>query len=109
MGLQWIQQLIVVNMETGVLTIPPPILTRCFAQLGDGMVACHEALLISTTPFPFPYAQVCDLLLVLHWLAVPVVMAPWGKHPGLVAVLTFIQVLILWSLKFIAVELENPF
>ncbi|CAK0877820.1 unnamed protein product, partial [Prorocentrum cordatum] len=54
---QWIQQLIVENISTGVMSIPPPILTRSFQEMASGMVHFHNALKISTVPFPFPYAQ----------------------------------------------------
>jgi len=106
---QWIQLLIVENIETGVLSIPPPILSRSFQEIANGMVQFHEALKISTIPFPFPYAQTCDCLLLLHWLIVPFVVCTWTTHPFWATVLCFVQVFILWVLNAIAVEIENPF
>jgi len=105
----WIQQLVVHNIKTGVLAIPAPILSRAFQELANGMVAFHEALKISYVPFPFPYAQCCDLLLMLHWLVTPIVVSQWTTHPAWAALFSFIQSFILWSLNFIALELENPF
>lgn len=105
----WIQQLVVENIDTGVLTIPPPILTRAFQELANGMIQFHEALKISTIPFPFPYAQACDCLLIMHLLIVPFVTNIWVASPAWAALFSFIQVLIYWSLNFIAVEIENPF
>lgn len=106
---QWIQQLVVENIDTGVLSIPPPILSRSFQEIANGMVAFHDAMKISYIPFPFPYAQTCDFLLLLHWIIVPFVVSQWVTEPGWAAVFSFIQVFILWALNFIAVELENPF
>jgi len=104
-----VQNTIVENISNGVLSIPPPILSRSFQELANGMVAFHEAVKVSTIPFPFPYAQTCDCLLILHWLACPILTAQWVTSPWWAGVFTFIQVLALWSLNFIGVELENPF
>jgi len=106
---EWIQQLIVENIETGVLSIPPPILSRSFQELANGMVAFHDAMKISYIPFPFPYAQSCDCLLIFHWLLVPIVTSQWVSHSLWAAVFCFIQVFILWSLNLIAIEIDNPF
>jgi len=106
---QWIQQHIVENISTGVLNIPPPILSRAFQEVANGMVAFHDAMKISYVPFPFPYAQVCDTLLMLHWVLVPFVVSQWVNKAWWAATFAFVQVFILWSLSFIALELENPF
>lgn len=105
----WIQFLLVDNISTGVLSIPPPILSRAFQEIGCGMVAYHDALRIAKVPFPFPYAQTCDLLLLLHWMLVPIVTTQWVSEPLWAAIFVLIQVFILWSLNLIAVEIENPF
>jgi len=106
---QWLQQLIVCNINTGVLSIPPPILSRSFQEIATGMVHFHEAMKISNVLFPFPYAQTCDALLVLHWLIVPFICSQWVTKPWFAALFCFIQVFTLWTLNLIAVELENPF
>jgi len=106
---EWIQQLVVENIETGVLSIPPPILSRSFQELANGMVAFHDAMKISHIPFPFPYAQSCDLLLVFHWVLVPFVTSQWVSNPFWAAIFTFVQVFILWSLNLIAIQIDNPF
>lgn len=105
----WIQQLIVENIESDVLSLPAPILTRCFQKLTDGMVHFHDAIKISNIPFPFPYAQTCDCLLVMHWILTPMVVATTASHPAWCAISSFFSVFILWALNAIAVEIENPF
>jgi len=106
---QWVQQTIVEQIKTGVMSIPPPILSRAFNELANGMVEFHEALKLSDIPFPFPYAQTCDSLLLMHWLAAPFVVAQWVSAPWWAACFSFMQVFILWTLNGIAVEIENPF
>jgi len=106
---QWIQQLIVENIDTGVLTIPAPILSRAFQEIANGMCQFHEAIKIATIPFPFPYAQTCDCLLIMHWLVTPLVVSQWVSAPSWGALFSFIQVFIYWCLNLIAVEIEQPF
>lgn len=112
---QWIQQVIVENMhcaatgKVGVLTIPPPILSRVFQELANGMICFQEAIKVSSIPFPFPYAQTCDCLLCIHWVITPLVAAHWFTSAFWAAIFTFIIVFIYWVLNSIAVEIENPF
>eukprot|EP00929_Paragymnodinium_shiwhaense_P078589 TRINITY_DN40757_c0_g1_i2.p1 TRINITY_DN40757_c0_g1~~TRINITY_DN40757_c0_g1_i2.p1 ORF type:complete len:624 (+),score=88.57 TRINITY_DN40757_c0_g1_i2:106-1977(+) len=106
---QWIQQTIVENFFSGVLGVPPPILSRVFQELSNGMVLYHEAMKISSVPFPLPYAQTCNMLLVVHWLMNPLITIYWVSSPIWAAVLSFVQVFILWTLHLISVEIQNPF
>ncbi|CAK0818197.1 unnamed protein product [Prorocentrum cordatum] len=106
---EWLQCVIVENIKTGVLDIPPPILSRVFQQLANGMVALHDAHKISSIPFPFPYAQTCDAMLVMHLCVTPFVTSSKMSDPWWACLLAFIQVFILWSLNYIAVEIEHPF
>jgi len=105
----WIQMLIVENIGTGVLSIPPPILSRSFQEIANGMVKFQDALKITYIPFPFPYAQTCQYVLIVHWCIVPFVVAQWVTSPVWAGVFTMIQVFVLWSLNNIAEEIENPF
>jgi predicted membrane chloride channel (bestrophin family) len=106
---QWIQQLIVENIGTQVLSIPSPILSRSFQELAQGMVHFHDACKLSTIPFPFPYAQTCDALLILHWILTPFVVSVWASGPYWAGIFSFASVFMLWNLNCIAVEIENPF
>jgi len=107
--LQWLQQLIVHNVHTGVLSIPAPLLMRAFQELSNGVIAFHSAMKISRVPFPFPYAQTCDMLLIMHWLATPMVIAQWVSSAWWGLCFSFLQVFIYWSLNMIAMEIEDPF
>mmetsp|Transcript_25151 Transcript_25151/g.55134 ORF Transcript_25151/g.55134 Transcript_25151/m.55134 type:complete len:432 (-) Transcript_25151:113-1408(-) len=106
---QWIQVTIVDNVKTGLLSIPPPILSRVFQQLGTGMVVFHDASKISEVPLPFPYAQACDYLLFMHWLMTPFIMQTWTSSPFWSAVFSFFMVLTFWSLNAISIRIEMPF
>jgi len=105
----WIQQVAVAEVDTGLLNIPAPILTRSFQHLSNGIAFFHEAARIASIPFPFPYVQSCEFMLLIHWLMTPFMVAvktdTWYAAFGF----SFVQVFILWSLNYIAVQLENPF
>eukprot|EP00747_Dinoflagellata_sp_TGD_P187831 gnl/TRDRNA2_/TRDRNA2_45912_c0_seq2.p1 gnl/TRDRNA2_/TRDRNA2_45912_c0~~gnl/TRDRNA2_/TRDRNA2_45912_c0_seq2.p1 ORF type:complete len:375 (+),score=67.64 gnl/TRDRNA2_/TRDRNA2_45912_c0_seq2:130-1254(+) len=106
---QFIQQLMVESIGTGVLTIPAPICSRAFQEFATGMVNFREALMITNVPFPFPFAQVAEILLIFHWVLTPFVLPLWTEQWYFTSTFTFIQVFILWSLNFIAKEIEDPF
>jgi putative membrane protein len=106
---QWIQQLIVEANERMIFNVQAPILSRVFNELANGMVRYHDCLKIASVPFPFPYVQTLELLLVMHWMVTPMVMCLWIDSRLWVFATTFLQIFFFWSLNFIASELENPF
>jgi putative membrane protein len=109
--MQWIQRLIVINMNTNVVRIAPPIASRVFQELSNGIVDVQNARKIAEFKFPFPYAQMLTVSLMLHWLMTPplaaVIIHPDQKIIGSMIVL--VTVLALWCINFIAAEVENPF
>lgn len=109
LAMQWIQSLLVDGMQAGILNVPPPILTRVFQEMNAGISQFHKALKIAESPFPFPYTAACEMCLIIHWVISPFVAGTWTEYIWSAAMLTFMQVFILWSLHAIATELENPF
>lgn len=106
---QWIQCLIVDNISCGVLSIPPPLLTRVFQDFGNALMRYHEARKYSTVPLPFPYIATAEVLLLIHTVLTPVIVVnstSWAPWTGAV---TFFSVFLVWSLHLVAGELENPF
>eukprot|EP00930_Biecheleria_cincta_P038093 TRINITY_DN26178_c0_g1_i1.p1 TRINITY_DN26178_c0_g1~~TRINITY_DN26178_c0_g1_i1.p1 ORF type:complete len:555 (+),score=116.01 TRINITY_DN26178_c0_g1_i1:37-1701(+) len=107
--LQWLQQLIVHNHQSGVLPVPPPILTRAFQELTNGMVGMVDAQKISDILFPFPYAQILSGMLVVYTFTAPALLGTIMHNLGFCLLLNFICVLAFWSLLYIAEEIEMPF
>lgn len=103
------QNLMTQALEDGVLKIPPPILSRVYQTLSRGLVNLLNAKKIKDTLFPFPYAQLIVFLLFMNTFIMPVMISAiietklWG------AIITFIPVFGLFSLNFVARELEMPF
>jgi len=107
--LQWIQSLVVDGIKTGVCSIPPPILSRIFQNLANGLSAFHSASIVHEIPYPFPYMQTTEMLLVTHFLLTPMVMCVLTNTPLWAGVFSFCASFSLWSLNTIATELEHPF
>lgn len=107
--LQWLQKSIMENLEKKVISAPPPILGRVFQELGGGHDSLVLARKMTELPFPFPYAQMISVLLMLHWLLCPCVSIFLTKSVLWSCVLTFVQVIALWGINYIAAEIESPF
>jgi len=109
MIVQWIQSLTVDGIKTGVCTIPPPILSRIFQNLSNALTAFYSAYRVTEVPFPFPYVQATEVLLLVHFFVTPIVMQSFAVGAAWAAISSFLATLLLWSLNSIAAELENPF
>lgn len=103
------QVLITHNHHNGVLSIPPPILGRTFQSLSRGLVNLLNAKKIKDTMFPFPYAQSILVLLLVHSLFVPILITQVVSNKVFAALLTLIPVFGIFSINFVAGELEMPF
>mmetsp|Transcript_20608 Transcript_20608/g.56877 ORF Transcript_20608/g.56877 Transcript_20608/m.56877 type:complete len:473 (-) Transcript_20608:79-1497(-) len=95
--------------DDGVLKIAPPILTRVYQTLSRGYVCLLNAKKISDTRFPFPYAQLITLLLMLHMVVLPVMLAMLLRTPLWAGVFTLLPLFGMFTVNFIASELENPY
>ena len=75
---QWVQGLIVTMIQTDVLCVPPPLLTRIFQDLGNGMSKYHQGLKFPDVPVPFPYVAMSEMSLYAHAFMTPVVSIGWS-------------------------------
>lgn len=105
----WIQRLVVDNIRTNTIEIAPPIVSRVFQEFSMGIVNVAAAKKINFIPFPFPYSQMMQLLLIFQAIVQPIV-AGYAYHGWWVAAgSTFVVILLSWSIHFISVEIEMPF
>lgn len=104
-----IQTLVVHHNDAGVIKIPPPILSRVFQTLSRGQVNLANCKKMTTTLFPFPYAQLIAFLLVFYMLVTPVVMACLCEKEHWAFFFTLLSIFGVSSLNYIARELEMPF
>lgn len=97
------------GLEDNVLNIPPPILSRVYQTLSRGFVHCLNAKKIADTRFPFPWAQLLSMLLLVHMLMAPCVFALMIGNRFWAPLLTFVSTFAFFYLDLVAIELENPF
>lgn len=107
--LHLIQSLITCNQENNILKIPPPILSRVYQTLSRGFVNLLNAKKIADTRFPFPYAQLIAILLIINIFLTPMMVTCLVSSKVLAAIFSFVPIFGMYSLNFIGVELENPF
>lgn len=104
-----IQTLVVDCQATGVIQVPPPVLSRVFQTISRGQVNLANCKKITSTLFPFPYAQLIALLLFIFSIGTPVVMASISTSMFWGVLFTLVPVFCLYALNLIARELELPF
>jgi len=106
---QWISNLIVDGISSGVMCVPPPILSRTFQELEKCSVEVEQLQQLLSVPFPFPYAQASWILLSMFSVYTPLVMV-WNNDSVAVSFLsTFICLIGMYSVEMIADQLDNPF
>lgn len=104
-----IQVLITHNLQIGVLDIPPPILSRVYQTLSRGFVNLLNAVKITDTNFPFPWAQLIYLLLVVHSMFTPLIVTSFTSSYQWAIPVTFLPVFSMFALNQVAAQLEKPF
>jgi predicted membrane chloride channel (bestrophin family) len=108
--LQWAERSIMDHSRNAVLEVPPPILSRAFQELGAGMVTLTNARKVTDIPFPFPYAQVQTIMLLIFWVGFPYASATvMLSSPYLASFATFLTMLVLFCTHYMALEIESPF
>eukprot|EP00406_Dinophysis_acuminata_P013495 CAMPEP_0179238862 /NCGR_PEP_ID=MMETSP0797-20121207/15169_1 /TAXON_ID=47934 /ORGANISM="Dinophysis acuminata, Strain DAEP01" /LENGTH=514 /DNA_ID=CAMNT_0020946177 /DNA_START=252 /DNA_END=1796 /DNA_ORIENTATION=+ len=91
------------------IDIAPPIQSRMYQELSNGMLGFNNSLKIADVPFPFPYAQLLTLLLTVFALFIPVYIVVFTKSMFASPILSFIVFQGFWGINEVAKELENPF
>eukprot|EP00927_Polykrikos_kofoidii_P030534 TRINITY_DN26258_c0_g1_i1.p1 TRINITY_DN26258_c0_g1~~TRINITY_DN26258_c0_g1_i1.p1 ORF type:complete len:575 (+),score=89.72 TRINITY_DN26258_c0_g1_i1:87-1811(+) len=107
--MQWIQRLIIDMASDGVITVAPPILSRVFQELSNGIVHVHDARKITEFKFPFPYAQMISCLLLIHWIVSAVLASLLQTSIISSCIVAYVTTFALWTLNYIAAEMEDPF
>jgi len=91
------------------IDVAPPILSRVYNQLGNGIVNLNNARKITDFPIPFPFAQMVTMMLLVHFIVTAVMCAVSVSNLFWAGFLAFFVVFSFWSVNYIAVELEMPF
>lgn len=107
--LQWVQKLIVEADTDNRIKVAPPILSRVYNELGNGIVNLTNARKITEFPIPFPLAQMVTFMLVSHWFMTCFLCSVFIENVVGGALICFVVVFAFWSINYIALELEMPF
>jgi len=107
--LHMIQVLVIDAQEAGVISVPPPILSRVYQTLSRGFVNLLNAKKIKDTRFPFPYAQLSAAMLLILVFFTPVAMSAMIPEKTWCVLATFFPIFTLFCMNSTAEELEMPF
>lgn len=106
--LSWVTQLIARRHQKEVF-VAPPITSHLFSQLSAGHAAFMQAKKLVDTPFPFPYAQLNNMLAVVFAAVSPLGIVCWVEGSVMAFFWAFICVLAIMGLAEVNRELEDPF
>jgi len=95
--------------QKALIKIAPPILSRVYNELGNGIVNLNNARKIKEFLIPFPIAQMVMVMLMFHAMFVPLICASTIETTIWACLLTFVVEFSYWSILYIALELEMPF
>lgn len=107
--MQWLTDCVVLQGKAKWFEVEGPIVSRIYQELSDGMLGFNQARKMSDVPFPFPYAQLVMILLLVYSLTVPIVMAAWLDSYWMVCGLTFVATWSYFAINEVNRDLEDPF
>lgn len=105
----WIHTLIMERRRAGGLDTPPPILTRMFAIMSQGMEGYENCRKLADTPFPFPYSQLVIGMLMMFMSVTPFLFGGFVLANPLSIAFNFLTLVTHFALNELAKDLEDPF
>lgn len=107
--LQWVQKAVVTAENDGTIQAAPPIISRIYSQLGGGMGCVASARKVIEFPIPSPIVRMIPFMLCAQLFATVVISCMLVKDSAWAAVLSFLNTFCLWSINYLAAELEVPY
>lgn len=102
-------RLISMRIDEGGMRAPPPVVSRVYQELSNGLLGFAHAKKISDIPFPFPYTQIVQYLQLIFVVTCPFAVLSFVPDVCPAMLFTFLVVLCFVSLNEVAAELEEPF
>lgn len=104
-----IQRSIITRMHAGGMQAPPPIISRIFQEVSNGLLAYNNAVKMKEVPVPFAYVQFNALLLNLFNIACPIAVACFTDSLVFAIFLSTVIILAFYAIFIVANEMEDPF
>lgn len=106
----WLQELISREYLAGSTgKVAPPIISRIYQFVSDGMAGYNQARKVAYIPFPFPHAQITTLFVLVIVGFIPVLMLTFLNNEVYGFFWNFLTVMCFTGLHEVARELENPY
>jgi len=105
----WLQRLVSTMCCDGIVTIPPPIYSRVYQEMSNGMLGFMQAYKISVLPFPLPLTNMTEILLVVNVIFIPFLIEKFTKALIFTPVFTFFSVFGMFVMHSVTMQLEMPF
>jgi len=105
----WIIEEFTMAIQLGHINIPPPILSRLYQELSTGVQAYKDAWLIAFVPYPFCFAQLISLLMMMLILTAPIFITYMTANMAIAPICSSICIFGYYGLNSVATELEQPF
>ncbi|KAL0039987.1 hypothetical protein WJX79_001551 [Trebouxia sp. C0005] len=105
----WVQQLLQERFREKGLTLAAPVGSRMWQMLSEGYLQFEQCRAIADTPFPFPWAQMVLVMLIMYAISVPLVVVAFVDSTWMGIVVNFFCVQSYWCLNEVARDLEDPF
>ena len=88
---------------------PPPIISRIFQEVSNGLLFYNNATKMKEVPVPFPYVQLNAFLLnIFSCLLCPIAIASFTPTLWLSLSSTVVSVVSFYAVFIVANELEDP-
>ena len=106
----WVQEFISREYLAGSTgKVAPPIISRLYQYISDGVVGFQQARKVAYIPFPFVHAQMMALFSAAIMFIFPLLYVSQVHRLEFAIVMNFTTVLCFLGMEQVARELENPF
>lgn len=96
-------------LVNGFLAAAPPIQSRMYQELSTGSLAFSNAVKVADVPFPFQFAQLFNILLIIFSIFIPLYASIFTQSLLISPLLAFVVHQTLFVINKVAMELETPF
>jgi len=106
---QRIQRAIITRQHAGGICAPPPIVSRIFQEISNGLLAYNNATKMKEVPVPFEYVQLNAYLLNTMAILAPIAISAFTASFVLAVIATFVVVGSFYAIFIVANDMEDPF